>query len=327
MPPPPPPERGPPQDGADPAVKEMAVHFAVQTMGVVRVVHHGKNATAAAAAAAAGLDEKCSNDPARPGHQVFLLRLFFECLGYPHLLVLGDSARLAPDALPYFAGASWLLASDPSLWCLAGGSAIGAAAAAADPALLLRSDGVPSSAEGLLMARIAGLGVLEHWRAAIQRDGKPPALADSGPGWQRFLLAAALRRGRQCVVPELPRIRTAQASRPVAGSSSASPSPEDGAARGPPTPFELAARDAAGSSADAAAAPAAPPRALDWLEADLSWLLEPHYSSIVLQVRLSARAGCKGNATASCSAVKCIRDCATSHPWTLVRQALSFSVA
>ncbi|GBF90117.1 hypothetical protein Rsub_03250 [Raphidocelis subcapitata] len=276
-------------DGADPAVKKMAVHFAVQTMGVVRVLHHGKNATAAAAAAEAGLDEKCSNDPARPGHAVFLLRIFLECLGYPHLLVLGDSARLAPDALPYFAGAPWLLASDPSLWCLAGGSALGAAAAAADPALLLRTDGVAGPAEGLLMARAAGLGVLEHWRAAVKRGGKPPALADGAAGWQRFLLSAGLRRGRQCVVPELPRVRTAAAGDGADPAPSAPP-PDDAAARGPPTPFELAAADAAGgSAAGAAAAPQPQPRAVDWLEADLSWLLEPHYSSVVLRKLVSAR--------------------------------------
>lgn len=107
-----------PQDGPDPDVKKVAMHYAVETMGIVRLLHHGKNASALLKEDPSSSPEKCSTDPGRPAHQLFLLRVFFECFQYPALLVLRDDARLAPDALALFAGAQWLLTSDPSLWCV-----------------------------------------------------------------------------------------------------------------------------------------------------------------------------------------------------------------
>jgi len=276
------------------------MHYTLETMGAVRLVHHGKNATAAAVDTSS---EKCSNDPGRPGHQLFLLRLFLECLHYPSLLVVQDNARLAPDALAYFAGVQWLLSSDPTLWCLSGGSSIGAAAAAADPSLLLRTDAAPGSAGsmGWLVSRDVGLQVLAHWRAvtAASKDSKPPQVADSSAGWSRFLWSKALRRGRQCVVPELPRLRSAAAAVETASSSNSShsgktksSSKRKGSSSGsddssylvPPTPFELAA--AASKAAASQVVGSKQFGGVDWMHADVSWLMEPHYSAVILEVRV-----------------------------------------
>jgi hypothetical protein len=252
------------QDGADPAVKQAGLDFTSETKGLVRLVHHGKNATAAADEDP-DTAEKCSNDVGRPGHQLFLMRLFFECLQYPAVLLLRDDARLAPDALAYFAGTQWLLSSDKSIWCVAGGSPLSGEQPADDPSLLLRTDAAPGGpdAAAWLVSRGVGLQVLQHWRETMAggKVGRPPReLADSSAGWARFLASTALRRGRQCVVPGLARVKPAARGRggPVVGGAAGGKATEGGGT-------ELTG--------------------VDWMQADVSWVMEPSYSQVVLQVR------------------------------------------
>jgi hypothetical protein len=166
-----------PQDGADPAVKDAATRYMLATRGRVRVVHHGRNATAPLDPA-----ERCSTDPGRPGHMLFLLRLFLECLAYPSLLVLRDDARLAPDALHYFAGVQWLAAADPTVGCISGAGGLAPAQAAADPRLLLRSDAIGGPAAGWLVTRATGRGVLAHWREIVGGGGGGGSGNGSGSG-------------------------------------------------------------------------------------------------------------------------------------------------
>ncbi|KAI8464231.1 MAG: hypothetical protein J3K34DRAFT_526356 [Monoraphidium minutum] len=279
-------------DGHDPAVKAAALHFVTETRGAVRAVHHAADAApwdpaaADADATACGAPPRgaaapagCGRDAARPGHQLFLLRLFLECLGYPSLLTLGGAARRAPDGLSYFAGASWLLGSEPSLWCVAGaaggeaaagGAGGGAAGRRADPLLLFRSDAVPAyggggssvGGGGVLVTRDVGRGLLAQWRAAVKGGAPPAALNGSDPrrgaAWRRFLASRAVRRGRQCVAPAAPRVRAAAADESGGGGGGGDGGPWG---RG----------------------------GVAWMDADVSWLMEPAYSRALLQ-RLAAAA-------------------------------------
>jgi hypothetical protein len=298
-----PPQPPAPQDGADPAVKAAAMRYMLATHGRVRVVHHGRNATAPLDPA-----ERCSTDPGRPGHMLFLLRLFLECLSYPSLLVLRDDARLAPDALSYFAGAQWLAAADPSVGCVSGASGLAPAQAAADPRLLLRSDTVGGPAAGWLVTRGAGRGVLAHWREAMGADGKgrdgdadaADDVAESASGWRRFLNAPELRRGRQCIVPDLARVGAAVEDDVLNGTLPRGPAAgndaDTDAIPQPPTPLALAQRARGGGGGSGGAGAVARRRrryrAVDFLAADLSWLQEPEFSSIMLQVGDGVGGGC-----------------------------------
>ncbi|KAI8463531.1 MAG: hypothetical protein J3K34DRAFT_526907 [Monoraphidium minutum] len=217
-------------DGSDPDVIKVATHFAVETMGVVRLVQRapgpGEPPPLPAPAGCGGADA------GRPAHVLFLLRLFLECFRYPSLLLLPDGAELAPDALQMFAGAAWLLASDPSLMCIAGGGAPGdAAAASADAGLLLRSDSSDGPPRGWMVGAAAGRRLLDGWRAAtagLPPGARPPGVADGGEGWAAYLRSAAVRGGRQCIVPELPRVRAAACGGGGASNSSGGGGVADG---------------------------------------------------------------------------------------------------
>lgn len=257
------------------------MRFATATRGAVKAVQHahGKVAWAPDPCVAAARSNRtaaggrsqaanCQRDPWRPGHQLFLLRLFLECYAYPALLVLGAGARLAPDGLALFAGTQWLLGSDPSIWCVAGAAA---AATQVVPTLasgpgassrlltLLRTDAVPPPEAGRLLTRPAGQVLLAQWRAAAaaaaakgaSSAGAPWPRADprSGTAWHEFLQYRAVQRARQCVVPEVPRVLML----PPAGDSGTQ-SPTWGRA------------------------------GVAWTDADLSHLMEPGYSKAVAQV-------------------------------------------
>lgn len=275
------------QDGVDPAVKRAAVHYATATGGGVRLLLHGRNASAPLMP-----DERCSNDAGRPGHVLFALRTMLDCLHYPSLLVLRAGAALAPDALGLFAAAQWLPGSDATLWCVSGGPAAGTEPpSAADPRLLLRSDVAPDAEGGWMLGRAVGVELLQAWRRggySASLDGDDGGadgnkrVDDSAAGWRRWLSRSTVRRGRQCVVPELPRIAT-----PVDGGSGG-----DAAFPAPPTPFALAARNGSRPKG------ARPFAGIDWSHADISHLLEPAFQNLMLQVCCS-EIGCGLRATDS----------------------------
>lgn len=277
------------QDGVDPAVKRAAVHYATATGGAVRLLMHGRNASTPLMP-----DERCSNDAGRPGHVLFALRVMLDCLNYPSLLVLRAGAVLAPDALGLFAAAHWLPGSDTTLWCVSGGPVAGSEPpSAADPRLLLRSDIAPDADGGWMLGRAVGVELLQAWRrggfsTSLDGDGSQAdgskRVDDSAAGWRRWLSGSTVRRGRQCVVPELPRVATPE----LDGSSS-----EGAALPAPPTPFDLAARN--GSRANSST----PLAGVDWSHVDISHLLEPAYQQLILQVCPPTGYGMLFRATAS----------------------------
>jgi hypothetical protein len=139
-------------------------------------------------------------------------------------------------------------------------------------------------------------------------------IAESASGWRRFLNSPALRAGRQCVVPDLARVGAAveddvlNSTLPRGGHGNNNAVDAD-ALPLPPSPLELARAGAEGAKAAAAGASggARPEQqqqqqqqqrrqawrrrypAVDWLGTDVSWLHEPEFSSIMLQVGPGAR--------------------------------------
>lgn len=236
---------------------------------------------------------------------LFVLRIMLGCLRYPSLLVLRAGAALAPDALGMFAAASWLPGSDASLWCVAGGPVAGTGQlSAADAQLLLRTDSTPGPEGGWMVSRAVGVELLEAWRrggfvASLDGDeeagsstnrtrGVSKYVDDSAAGWRRWLGRRDVRRGRQCAVPELPRVATPD----VDGGSGG------GALVAAPTPFDLAARNDSRVGKDHADA-GGPLTGVDWSHTDFSHVLEPAFGQLVLQVRVLA-SRCRTRARSSC---------------------------
>lgn len=323
------------------------MHYTLETTGTVKIIHHAPKSSSPAAAeqqqlCANGPSPNCTSDPGRPSHQLFLLRLFLECFNYPSLLLLGDGVRLAPDALSYFAGVQWLLTSDPSLWCLSGGSNVSASLARGrgSSSVLLRSDQVGDYGSGWLVTKGVGRQLLAQWREAVKSGGSLAVTGDSSAGWWRYLRSRAVRRNRQCIFPEMPRVWCcgvgvqgalgadasntgtsssssgagsvksgksggSNAGRSISisssgggngggsdsstsGSSSFKPSAKGGGpgnvlgdahVRRLSTASESSLRKAKSSSSIKR-------RRLDvaWTETDVSWLMEPHYSRLVIEV-------------------------------------------
>jgi hypothetical protein len=295
------------QDGFDAAVKDTAMRFTVGTQGAIKVVHHSCDVTSSGNAQMhTGTNTKppgpgCAapSDLGRPALQLFLLRLFLECLGYPSLLVLPESFHMAPDALAYFAATQWLVGSDRTLWCIlgAGGASIGQAAAATGRvvARLTRTDFVAGHGAGWLVSDVVGRELLAHWRARFPPGAKPGTGVGSAKKWLTFLRTTGIRRGRQCIVPAVPRV--------INGGHFPAGGPSAAAARKNSNTFPMSgsgkqsapgsANNASGSKVHATAqVVAAGGRytrpgdrgGVAWMDADISWLMESQFSSFIMEV-------------------------------------------
>jgi hypothetical protein len=193
--------------------------------------------------------------------------------------------QLASDALPLFAGAQWLLASDPTLWCIAGGdsfarnssnvtsSSSSSNNSSTDAHALQRTDAPPLIGNGWLVSANTASEVLKHYRKRVDTG--------SSVGLRSWLATPDVRKGRQCVFPRQPRV---WASLDAAGADE-----EFTHASANVTVNELlkhannnAKRDDDGELIKGESQP--PP--FSWFEADLSYLLEPAYGLAVFKVNL-----------------------------------------
>lgn len=292
------------QDGFDEDVRSVSSHFAVTTVGAVRVISR-----------APAVHERDA-DAWRPANILFLVRMFLQCLAYPSLLLLPHDARLAEDALPMFAGTQWLLESDPTLWCIAGASGLGdrrGAGAAGGDALLLRTDAVPPMGAGLLLGRRGGSLLLRRWMDAdttTHNGSSRGHVKPSGTGWTTWLRHIALASRQQCIVPDVPRVMdaggaasggaghdqtlsqvnmedvealSAQRTRAPAntGSHESLSEPAVGTATGPLRTIGISSGKSNGDAIDTLVASGT----VDWINQDHSWLLEPSYSQAFIEVR------------------------------------------
>ncbi|KAJ4454746.1 putative GNT-I family protein [Paratrimastix pyriformis] len=106
----------------------------------------------------------------------------------PGVVIVEEDMIFSADFLEYFVQTSHLLDSDPNLWCITTWNDNGFRNMADDPAMLYRTDFFVGL--GWLMPRRLWEEVGRIWPATH---------------WDHFLRTPEIRRGRQCLFPEVPR--------------------------------------------------------------------------------------------------------------------------
>eukprot|EP00775_Hariotina_reticulata_P009233 gene9233-9398_t len=133
----------------------------------------------------------------RSGHLRLMLHVFLECFKYPAIVLLEDDLKPAPDLLDFFAATSWLLSSDPvSTYCISAWNPLGHRQLRVHPNRLLRTDTHPGKA--WMISKEVGLQLLRNWPST--------AHSSSTSDWLTYVTHHDAKAGRQCIVPEMPRV-------------------------------------------------------------------------------------------------------------------------
>lgn len=107
--------------------------------------------------------------------------------------MIEEDLDVSPDFFSYFSQTVHLLREDPSLYCVSAWNDNGYEHSAQDPALLYRVDGMPGL--GWLLKRSLYKEELEpHWPSA-----------DKLWDWDMWIRQPRIRRGRECVIPDVSR--------------------------------------------------------------------------------------------------------------------------
>lgn len=124
-------------------------------------------------------------------HYQMLLQLFFQCHNAPRLLFLEEDLEIAPDFFSYFKALAPLLDEDPSLWCISAWNDLGQQGRASNTTALMRTDILPGL--GWMLTAKVGNELWPQWPNMY---------------WDDWLREPHIRRGRQCVFPEVSRTHT-----------------------------------------------------------------------------------------------------------------------
>lgn len=124
-------------------------------------------------------------------HYKMLLRLFFECHSAPRLIFIEEDLEVSPDFFSYFQATATLLDTDKSLLCVSAWNDHGQQGRAGNVTALYRTDVMPGL--GWMVTSAVGRELLLTW----------PRLY-----WDDWLREPTVRRGRQCIFPEVPRTHT-----------------------------------------------------------------------------------------------------------------------
>lgn len=124
-------------------------------------------------------------------HYQMLLQLFFQCHNAPRLLFLEEDLEIAPDFFSYFRALAPLLDEDPSLWCISAWNDLGQQGRASNSTALMRTDILPGL--GWMLTAKVGNELWPQWPNMY---------------WDDWLREPHIRRGRQCVFPEVSRTHT-----------------------------------------------------------------------------------------------------------------------
>ncbi|CAJ1352197.1 unnamed protein product [Effrenium voratum] len=112
---------------------------------------------------------------------------------YDFAIFVEEDLVLAPDFLAFFRSSAWLLAEDPSIWCVSAWNDAGFAFAVSDQCRLFRSTYFPGL--GFMLRREAWLSLRRQWPSA-------PTM-----GWDYWMRVAFRQADKECIVPEVPRSR------------------------------------------------------------------------------------------------------------------------
>jgi alpha-1,3-mannosyl-glycoprotein beta-1,2-N-acetylglucosaminyltransferase len=124
-------------------------------------------------------------------HYKMLLQLFFDCLKAPNLIFLEEDLEVAPDFFMYFEAAAPLLKRDSSLWCVSAWNDHGQRGRASNSTALYRTDIMPGL--GWMLSAEVGMELWPQWPAWY---------------WDDWMREPHIRKGRQCIFPEIPRTHT-----------------------------------------------------------------------------------------------------------------------
>jgi len=128
-------------------------------------------------------------------HYLMLVQLFFDCLDAPRLIFMEEDLEVAPDFFSYFESTAPLLQQDNSILCISAWNDHGQQGRALNHTALYRTDVMPGL--GWMLSAAVAKELLPGWVHATQYGG-----------WDEYLRDPCVRRGRQCVFPEVARTHT-----------------------------------------------------------------------------------------------------------------------
>jgi hypothetical protein len=105
-----------------------------------------------------------------------------------HVIIAEDDMLFSPDFITLFAATAPLLAADASLWCVSSWNDNGATGLLADVAALRRTSFFPGL--GWMLTRHLWAELAPRW---------------PGGNWDHWMRSDDVARGRECVVPQVPR--------------------------------------------------------------------------------------------------------------------------
>eukprot|EP00928_Gymnodinium_smaydae_P060295 TRINITY_DN4390_c3_g1_i1.p1 TRINITY_DN4390_c3_g1~~TRINITY_DN4390_c3_g1_i1.p1 ORF type:complete len:604 (-),score=112.47 TRINITY_DN4390_c3_g1_i1:62-1873(-) len=127
------------------------------------------------------------------GHFRFAISEAFERRGHEFAIFVENDLTLSPDFLWYFRKTAWLLETDSSLFCVSAWNDNGFTGVATDEKRLFRTDYFP------------GLGWMirnDTWSKIAKLWPRYPST-----GWDHWLRHGSGLRPRECIAPEVPRVK------------------------------------------------------------------------------------------------------------------------
>ncbi|KAI8616966.1 glycosyl transferase [Chytriomyces sp. MP71] len=123
-------------------------------------------------------------------HYYQALKKIFENTDFNQVIILEDDLEISPDFFSYFIETLPLMYLDPSLYCISSWNDQGMSRFTSDPSRLLRTDSMPGL--GWLLTRVVFESISPFTQEAY---------------WDNWMRNDAQRKGRQCIIPEMPRNR------------------------------------------------------------------------------------------------------------------------
>jgi hypothetical protein len=108
--------------------------------------------------------------------------------GASHVIIMEDDMLVSRDFLTFFAAAAPLLRADPTLWCASSWNDNGARALLSDTSTLRRTGFFPGL--GWMLTAALWVELAPRW---------------PGGNWDHWMRSDDVARGRECVVPQVPR--------------------------------------------------------------------------------------------------------------------------
>lgn len=124
-------------------------------------------------------------------HYGFVMRTMFDEVGFDQLIFLEEDLQISPDFFSYFDSMLPILHSDSDLFCVSAWNDNGIAKLVKSPQEVFRTDFFPGL--GWMMQKSMWSEIRDRWASAY---------------WDEFMRRPDVRKGRQCIRPEISRTYT-----------------------------------------------------------------------------------------------------------------------